>query len=246
MKGLLRESGRDRAVYRNTFLPRPASQQSVAYREQLAASAADFLPKENDLASLREAARRCRGCPLYKHATQVVFGEGGERASIFFVGEQPGDQEDAQGRPFVGPAGRLLDQCLEKAGIEREKTYVTNAVKHFKWEPRGKLRLHKRPTLLEVAACRPWLDHELAAVRPMLIVCLGATAAQEFLGKKFLLTKHRGEIIEREDRPAVTATIHPSAILRAPNSAEREEQTAQFIADLKRVARFVSARREER
>jgi uracil-DNA glycosylase family protein len=218
----------------------------VAYRHPPAASAAEFLPKERDLTSLREAARRCHGCSLYTHATQVVFGEGRERALIFFVGEQPGDQEDVEGRPFVGPAGRLLDQCLEKAGIERKKAYVTNAVKHFKWEPQGKLRLHKKPTSLEVAACRPWLDSELAAVRPMLVVCLGATAAQELLGNKFLLTKHRGEIIEQKDRPAVTATIHPSAILRAPNPEAREEQIMQFIADLRTAARFVSTRREDR
>jgi uracil-DNA glycosylase family protein len=202
-------------------------------------SALEFLPSRHDLASLREAAKGCRGCDLYQHATQVVFGEGRTHATIFFVGEQPGDREDQLGRPFVGPAGQLLDKCLEAADIDRSKVYVTNAVKHFKWEPRGKIRLHKKPNSLEIAACRPWLEQEIAAVGPRVIVCLGATAAQDLLGPQFRLTKHRGEVFPTPNGP-VTATIHPSAILRMPEPGAREAEIASLVSDLKVAAGYVA------
>jgi uracil-DNA glycosylase len=202
-------------------------------------SALEFLPSRHDLTSLREAATHCHGCDLYQHATQVVFGEGRTHAAIFLVGEQPGDREDQLGRPFVGPAGQLLDKCLEMAGIDRSVVYVTNAVKHFKWEPRGKIRLHKKPDSLEIAACRPWLEQEIATVRPRIIVCLGATAAQSLLGARFRVTKHRGEVFPTTHGPVI-ATIHPSAILRMPEPAAKEAEIAALVADLKSAARFVS------
>jgi uracil-DNA glycosylase len=202
-------------------------------------SASEFLPSRHDLASLREAAKTCHGCDLYRHATQAVFGEGRKHAAIFLVGEQPGDREDQLGRPFVGPAGQLLDKCLETAGIDRSMVYVTNVVKHFKWEPRGKIRLHKKPNSLEIAACRPWLEQEIAAVRPQVIVCLGATAAQDLLGPQFRLTKHRGEVFPTSNGP-VTATIHPSAILRMPEPAAREAEIVGLVSDLKFVAEYVT------
>jgi DNA polymerase len=203
-------------------------------------SALEFLPAHHDLRSLREAAKECRGCDLYREATQVVFGEGRAHAAILLVGEQPGDREDRQGKPFVGPAGRLLDKCLESAGIDRSDVYVTNAVKHFKWEPRGKIRLHKKPNSLEIAACRPWLEAEIAAVRPQLIVCLGATAAQSLLGGQFRLTKHRGEVIATDYGP-VTATVHPSAILRMPEPAAKDAEVASLVQDLKKAAEYATA-----
>ena len=206
-------------------------------------SALEFLPKSHTLPALRKAAQACKGCPLYSHATQAVFGEGATNAEIILIGEQPGDHEDIEGKPFVGPAGNLLDKCLEDAGIERSQVFITNAVKHFKWEPRGKRRLHKKPTLREIAACRPWLDAEIETVQPRLLICLGATAAQGLLGKKFLVTKHRGEIVELENYPPITATIHPSAILRAPDDESRHRERAQFIEDLKVAARHVSRSR---
>jgi uracil-DNA glycosylase family protein len=202
-------------------------------------SALEFLPSHHDLASLREAARHCHGCDLYQHATQVVFGEGRTHAAILLVGEQPGDREDQVGRPFVGPAGQLLDKCLEMAGIDRSVVYVTNAVKHFKWEPRGKIRLHKKPNSLEIAACRPWLEKEIAAVRPQVIVCLGATAAQDLLGPQFRLTKHRGEVFPTSNGP-VTATIHPSAIIRMPEPAAKEAEIAGLVSDLRFAAEYVA------
>jgi uracil-DNA glycosylase family protein len=205
-------------------------------------SALEFLPARQDLASLKEAAAQCRGCDLYREASQTVFGEGRAHAPILLVGEQPGDREDLQGKPFVGPAGQLLDKCLESAGIERGEVYVTNAVKHFKWEPRGKIRLHKKPNSLEIAACRPWLEAEIAAVRPQLIVCLGATAAQSLLGAQFRLTKHRGEVFPT-DRGAVTATIHPSAILRMPEPEAKDAEIASLIKDLKMAAEYAAVRR---
>jgi uracil-DNA glycosylase family protein len=205
-------------------------------------SALEFLPARHDLASLREAAANCRGCELYREATQVVFGEGRAQVSILIVGEQPGDREDREGKPFVGPAGQLLDKCLESAGIERPDVYITNAVKHFKWEPRGKIRLHKKPNSLEITACRPWLEREIEAVRPRVIVCLGATAAQALLGSQFRLTKHRGEIFPTEYGP-VTATIHPSAILRMPEPVAREAEVAALVADLKIAAGYAMERR---
>ena len=198
----------------------------------------EFLPSRHDLASLRKAAEHCQGCDLYRHATQVVFGEGKTHSAILLVGEQPGDREDQVGRPFVGPAGQLLDKCLETAGIDRSTVYVTNAVKHFKWEPRGKIRLHKKPNSLEIAACRPWLESEIAAVRPRIIVCLGATAAQAILGPQFRLTKHRGEVFTTANGP-VTATIHPSAILRMPEPAAKEAEIAALASDLKLAAEYV-------
>jgi uracil-DNA glycosylase family protein len=201
-------------------------------------SALEFLPSGRDLASLREAAEHCHGCDLYRQATQVVFGEGKKHSAIFLVGEQPGDREDQQGRPFVGPAGQLLDKCLEAAGLDRSTVYVTNAVKHFKWEPRGKIRLHKKPNSLEIAACRPWLDEEIAAVRPRMIVCLGATAAQAILGSEFRLTKHRGEVFTTASG-RVTATIHPSAILRMPEPAAKEAEIAALVSDLRYAAGYV-------
>ena len=202
-------------------------------------SALEFLPPKDDLDSLRKASRDCRGCDLYQHATQVVFGEGNAGATIFLVGEQPGDREDRQGRPFVGPAGQFLDKCLESAGVDRTKVYVTNAVKHFKWEPRGKIRLHKRPNSLEITACRPWLEKEIAAVLPRIIVCLGASAAQSLLGSRFRVTKHRGEVFPTPNGP-VTATIHPSAILRMPEPEAREAETASLVNDLRVAAEYAS------
>jgi DNA polymerase len=204
-------------------------------------SALAFLPSRHDLASLSKAAEACHGCDLYQRATQVVFGEGPTHAAMFLVGEQPGDREDQLGKPFVGLAGQLLDKCLEAAGIDRSMVYVTNAVKHFKWEPRGKIRLHKKPNSLEIAACRPWLEAEIAAVRPHVIVCLGATAAQDLLGPKFRLTKHRGEVFPTAHGP-VTATIHPSAILRMPEQAAKEAEMAGLVSDLRFAAGYVPER----
>src|ERR1700689_4439038 len=202
-------------------------------------SALAFLPSRHDLPSLSKAAEECHGCDLYQRATQVVFGEGPTNAAMFLVGEQPGDREDQLGKPFVGPAGQLLDKCLEAAGIDRSRVYVTNAVKHFKWEPRGKIRLHKKPNSLEIAACRPWLEKEIAAVRPQVIVCLGATAAQAFLGLQFRLTKHRGEVFPTSNGP-VPATIHPSAILRMPEPAAKEAEIASLVSDLRFAAGYVA------
>jgi len=198
-------------------------------------SAADFLPDHPTLPRLREAAAGCRGCHLWQVGTQTVFGEGPARAGAIFVGEQPGDQEDRAGRPFVGPAGKLFDQALEAAGIDRRNVYVTNAVKHFKWQARGKRRIHQKPNAAEVAACRPWLEAELALVRPRALVLLGATAAQSLLGRQFRVTQHRGELLESELADAVTATVHPSSILRG-EPAEREASLSAFVDDLKVVA----------
>lgn len=196
-------------------------------------SAARFLPDRLGLAALRGAAAGCTACPLHLLGTQTVFGEGLKRARIVLVGEQPGDREDVEGRPFVGPAGRLLDEALDEAGIDRGSAYVTNAVKHFKWRPRGKRRIHQKPNAAELAACRPWLDAELAAVKPRVLVCLGATAAQGLLGRQFRVTKQRGEPVDSPLAEIVLATIHPSAILR---SDDREREYAGFVADLRKVA----------
>jgi uracil-DNA glycosylase len=200
-------------------------------------SALEILPPQQDPASLRAAAKDCRGCDLYQQATQVVFGEGYAHATMFLVGEQPGDREDLQGKPFVGPAGQLLDKCLESAGVDRGKVYITNAVKHFKWEPRGRIRLHQKPNSLEIAACRPWLEKEIDAVRPGIIVCLGATAAQDLLGSSFRLTKHRSEVFPTSNGP-VTATIHPSAILRMPEPDAKEAEIASLVKDLRVAAAY--------
>src|SRR5690348_3639311 len=186
---------------------------------------------------VRAEAKTCKACDLWKNATQTVFGEGGGAApKVMFVGEQPGDQEDLSGKPFVGPAGKLLDKALEEAGIDRRKVYVTNAVKHFKWEARGKRRIHKKPNAAEIGACRRWLDAELALIRPKVIVCLGATAAQALLGKDFRVTQHRGERLQSPLAPVVMATVHPSSILRAPDEETRHEEMKRFVADLKKVA----------
>ena len=184
---------------------------------------------------LREAAADCRACPLWKTGTQTVFGEGARQADVMLVGEQPGDREDREGRPFVGPAGRLLDQGLDEAGIDRALAYVTNVVKHFKWTARGKRRIHAKPNWGEIAACRPWLDAELAVVRPQVLVCLGSTAAQALLGRSFRVTRERGTIVETALAPYATATVHPSSILRAPEDA-REAEFAAFVDDLRVVA----------
>jgi DNA polymerase len=206
-------------------------------------SAAEFLPARRDLNSLRKAAAHCKGCPLYEHATQTVFGEGKSRARLILVGEQPGDREDIEGKPFVGPAGQLLDQCLEEAGIDRDEVYVTNAVKHFKWEPRGKRRIHKKPSAKEIAACRPWFDAEVEAVKPELIVCLGATAAQALLGRSFRVTQNHGKPINVPDLPPVLATIHPWSILRAPDEESRKQARAGFIDDLREAVAFLHKHR---
>jgi uracil-DNA glycosylase family protein len=198
-------------------------------------SAADFLPPRPTLPALREAVQGCRGCQLYKNATQAVFGEGTRNAAVMLVGEQPGDQEDKAGRPFVGPAGKLLDRALEEAGIDRSSAYVSNAVKHFKWEARGKRRIHAKPSWSEVAACRPWLEAELAVVKPKVLVLLGAVAAQGLLGRQFRVTKQRGELVDSPLAPYVTATIHPSAILRG-EPEDRERALAGLVADLRKVA----------
>ena len=200
----------------------------------------DLPQRKSSLASLRRAAKDCQACDLWKHGTQTVFGEGSPKASIMLVGEQPGDQEDLAGRPFVGPAGRLLDEALAEAGIDRDEVYLTNVVKHFKWTlaERGKRRIHKKPRYSEIHACRPWLDAELEAVKPKILVCLGATAAQALFGRDFSVTRQRGELVESELAPLATATVHPSSILRAPDAAARQEQMRMFVEDLKRVARL--------
>jgi uracil-DNA glycosylase len=200
-------------------------------------SAAPFVPSTTSLRTLRAAAHQCRGCDLYKRATQVVFGEGPKGATVMFVGEQPGDQEDRQGEPFVGPAGALLDKALAEAGIPRNQVYVTNAVKHFKWEPRGKRRIHKKPRVSEMKACRPWLEAELRAVQPVVVVCLGATAAQSVFGPQFKLMQQRGQVLESPLAKKVVATIHPSAVLRAPDEEGRRAAYAMLVADLKAVAK---------
>jgi len=196
-----------------------------------------FLPSRPTLPKLRAAVQECRGCPLYLGATQAVFGEGPGDARIMLVGEQPGDREDLEGHPFVGPAGKLLDRALQAAGLERAKVFITNAVKHFHFEARGKFRLHKRPPAMAVKACRPWLDAELEALEPQVVVLLGATAAQAILGATFRVTKDRGKVIKHHLAPAVIATLHPSAILRAPDEAARETGFQLLVTDLKLAAK---------
>jgi DNA polymerase len=200
-------------------------------------SAADFFPGRLSLRALKQSAENCRGCGLYRHATQTVFGAGPATAKIVIVGEVPGDQEDLQGKPFVGPAGKLLDRCLLAAGISRQEVYLTNAVKHFKWTPRGKRRLHAKPSAREISACRPWLKTEIALVQPRTIVCLGATAAQTLLGRSFRLTQHLGEPVQSEVADQIYATYHPSAILRAPDPDERKRLTNLVVRHLKLAAR---------
>jgi DNA polymerase len=188
------------------------------------------------MSSLKAAAADCQACDLWKKGTQTVFGEGQRRAKVLFVGEQPGNEEDLAGRPFVGPAGRLFDNALAEAGIDRKQTYVTNVVKHFKWEPRGKRRIHKKPNAQEVAACRPWLDAEIALIKPDVIIALGATAAQSLLGSQFRVTKQRGQFIESTLAPYVMATVHPSSILRAPDDETRQLEYRRFVDDLKKLS----------
>jgi uracil-DNA glycosylase len=223
--------------------PKPTSRTTKSSRGAAASSSSKnssapplLLAKSIDDARAR--AKNCEACDLYKRATQTVFGEGARKPRILFVGEQPGDQEDRQGHPFVGPAGKLLDTALGQAGIDRSTTYVTNAVKHFKWEPRGKRRIHKKPNGAEIAACRPWLETEIALLRPQVVVCLGATAAQTLLGRKFRVTQSRGELLESTLAPHVMATVHPSSILRAPDDESRHREMSEFVADLKKLAKF--------
>ncbi|HZT88338.1 MAG TPA: UdgX family uracil-DNA binding protein [Stellaceae bacterium] len=193
------------------------------------------------IAELREAAAGCTNCDLYRNATQTVFGEGAEGASILLVGEQPGDYEDREGHPFVGPAGQLLDRCLDEAGIDRRRTYVTNVVKHFKWVPRGTRRIHSKPGSVEIAACFPWLEAEIAAVAPRVIVALGATAAQALFGKSFRVTRERGRPVASRLAPFAVATVHPSALLRAPDEETRHRETRLFIEDLRVAAGLAEA-----
>lgn len=208
--------------------------------------AAKFVPNDRTLPILRNAVQFCEGCDLYKNATQAVFGEleAGSQAvkpkvAIMMIGEQPGDQEDKRGRPFVGPAGQLLDRCLEQADIDRRKVYVTNTVKHFKWQPRGKLRIHKKPSMREIHACRPWLDAELETVKPKLIVCLGAVAAQSLLGSSFKITQSHGEMHQQKGFPPIVATLHPSAILRARTDEDRHREMKSLVDDLRRVRGYL-------
>jgi uracil-DNA glycosylase family protein len=200
---------------------------------------AQLLPDDRSLDALKEAAARCRACDLWEKGTQTVFGEGPPQARVVMVGEQPGDQEDRVGRPFVGPAGQILDQALEAAGIDRSVVYVTNVVKHFKWEPRGKRRIHQRPDREEVTACLPWFEAEIAAVQPRVIVCLGATAAQALLGSDFRVTRQRGQMLASTLGPPIMATVHPSSILRAADEPSRRLAMDQFIADLRLIREYL-------
>jgi uracil-DNA glycosylase family protein len=190
-------------------------------------------PETSSLSAVRAAARKCTACHLYKRATQTVFGEGPKRAPIMLVGEQPGDYEDVAGKPFVGPAGKILDRALAEAGINREEVYVTNAVKHFKWEPRGKRRIHKKPNSREIAACRPWMEAEMRLMKPKLVVCLGSTAGQTFFGPSFRVTRERGKVMSSKLAPKVVATVHPSSLLRQPDEVSRDREYAHFVVDLK-------------
>ena len=209
-------------------------------------SATPFIPNDRTLPVLQEAVQHCQGCDLYRNATQAVFGEletgataKKPKVAIMMIGEQPGDQEDKQGHPFVGPAGKLLDKCLLEADIDRRKVYVTNAVKHFRWEPRGKLRIHKKPSMTQIHACRPWLEAELETVHPKLIVCLGATAAQSLLGSGFKITQSHGKVQHADGFPPIIATLHPSAILRARTDEDREQDTKILLEDLRQVTDFL-------
>jgi DNA polymerase len=204
-------------------------------------TAAPLVPPRPTLPALREAAATCRACDLWRRGTQTVFGEGPRSADVMFVGEQPGNDEDLAGRPFVGPAGQLFDRALGEAGIDRARTYVTNVVKHFKWEPRGKRRIHAKPNALEIKACYPWLEAEIAVVKPRMLVCLGATAAQALLGRSFRVSTQRGQLVPSPLAPMVTATVHPSSILRAPDDQARRQETDRFIADLRKVAQALGA-----
>jgi DNA polymerase len=199
-------------------------------------TALPLIPAGHNWQSLRDAAAGCKACDLWRRGTQTFFGEGRARSKIMFIGEQPGNDEDLAGRPFVGPAGRLLDKGLDLAGIDRSLAYVTNVVKHFKWEPRGKRRIHAKPNAAEIAACLPWLQAEIEWIRPRVLVCLGATAAQALLGRQFRITAHRGEFVESPLAPRVMATVHPSAILRAPDDDARHQEMDRFVDDLRKIA----------
>jgi uracil-DNA glycosylase family protein len=214
----------------------------VANPGQTTLGAADP-PQARSLEELRAAAAGCRACDLWKTGTQTVFGEGRKKAEVMMVGEQPGDREDVEGKPFVGPAGRVLDKALEEVGIDRDLVYVTNVVKHFKWRPRGKRRIHQKPNLEEISACRPWLDSELAVVKPRVLVCLGSTAAQALLGRQFRVTRERGRFVESPLAPCVTATVHPSSILRAGEDEDRRLAMEEFVADLRVVAQELNGSR---
>jgi DNA polymerase len=216
-------------------MPRRTSSEEIG-------SAADFVPPRPTLAKLREAAAGCTACPLHQLGTQTVFGEGLRASTIMLVGEQPGDQEDKVGLPFVGPAGKLLDKALEEAGIDRKAAYVTNVVKHFKWEPRGKRRIHSKPNVAEIRACKPWLEAELKVVKPEVLVCMGATAAQALLGKGFKVTEQRGQLVESELAPHALATIHPSSILRERDDDARHRAMKGFVDDLKVAAALLHDR----
>jgi DNA polymerase len=194
-------------------------------------------PDSSSLATIREAAEHCTACHLYKRGTQTVFGQGPKHATMMLVGEQPGDYEDVAGKPFVGPAGKIMDRALEEAGIDRSQIYVTNAVKHFKWEPRGKRRIHQKPNSREIAACRPWLEAELRIVRPKLVVAMGATAAQTIFGPTFRVTRERGKVLSSKLAPRVLATVHPSSLLRQPDEESREREYKHFVADLSAASR---------
>jgi uracil-DNA glycosylase len=202
-------------------------------------SAAALIPERPTLPALREAAAGCKACDLWEKGTQTVFGEGTTKAEVMFVGEQPGNDEDLAGKPFIGPAGKVLDEAMEEAGIDRSLAYVTNVVKHFKWEPRGKRRIHQKPNSAEMAACRPWLDAELGQVKPRVLVCLGSTAAQALLGRQFRVTKQRGVPVESDLAEYVIATVHPSSILRAPDDDARRIAYEEFVDDLRRVAELI-------
>jgi uracil-DNA glycosylase family protein len=199
--------------------------------------AIELLAANPTIRKLQESARTCRTCDLWRNTTQTVFGEGRPTSTIMLIGEQPGNQEDLEGKPFVGPAGKLLDAALVEAGIDRSEVYVTNVVKHFKWEPRGKRRIHQRPSSAEITACRPWLDAEMAVLRPRIIVCLGATAAQALLGRDFRVTQRRGEFLKSPLAPVMMATVHPSSILRAPDEGTRRQELEYFVEDLKKIAK---------
>ena len=203
--------------------------------------AAELIPEHLTLPALRDAAAGCQACDLYKTGTQTVFGEGAAHAKVLFVGEQPGDREDIEGKPFVGPAGRLLDEALKEAGIDRTRVYITNTVKHFKWKPQGKRRLHQKPNAAEISACRPWLDAEISLIKPAVLVLLGATAAQALLGREFRVSQQRGQFIERPGLPTMMATVHPSSILRAPDDETRELELEAFVRDLKRLAQRIKS-----
>jgi DNA polymerase len=209
----------------------------MAVRQQR--TAAPLIPPRPTLNKLKIVAAGCKACDLWKRGTQTVFGEGSPKSTVMFIGEQPGNYEDLQGRPFVGPAGALLDKALAEAGIDRGKVYVTNVVKHFKWEPRGKRRIHKKPNAAEIQACRPWLNAEISVIKPLAIVCLGSTAAKAVMGPKFRVSTQRATFVQSLLAPFVTATVHPSSILRAPTDDQRRQETARFIADLKKIRKAI-------